>query len=257
MIGKPAHKAGIQVDDVIQQIDGLSIEGLSSQDIIDKIRGEASTTVVLTVHRPSTNQNLTIPIVRAEIDPSAVSYLCGDEPVRGFGTAWRNHPEIRYWLDCPFIDFKQKEHPTVSIFQNFEHGLMLWLETESVKNIPAIYVLYNDTHTYSRYDDGGVLADPDSYEATEEEAYKLAPRFAKIYWEKIGEQGQQRLGRATGEAGDSQAAFQEFMKGRMFWIKETDRIYVIYYGNYDPDADGQFIQMQGWMSFEDIFEDEG
>jgi S1-C subfamily serine protease len=63
MIGKPAHKAGIQVDDVVEQIDGISIEGLSSEDIIATILGEVGTTVVLTVHRPSTNQNLTIPVL--------------------------------------------------------------------------------------------------------------------------------------------------------------------------------------------------
>jgi hypothetical protein len=255
MIGKPAHKAGIQVDDIVEQIDGISIDGLSSEDIIAKIRGEVGTTVVLTIHRPSTNQNLTIPLVREVIDPAAVSYLCGDEPVRGFGTVWQNHPEIRYWLECPFIDFKQKEHPTAATFQHFEHGLMLWFETESVQYIPAIYVLYDDTYTYSRYDNGGAGADPAIPEAAQKDTYQPGSRFAKIYWEEIGEEGQQRLGKATGEARDSQAAFQEFIKGRMFWVKETDRIYIIYDGNYDPDADGQFIRIQGWMSFEDIFED--
>jgi hypothetical protein len=39
-------------------------------------------------------------------------WLCLGQIVRGFGTAWDNHPEIRPLLGCPFTDFRQGEHAT-------------------------------------------------------------------------------------------------------------------------------------------------
>ena len=69
-----------------------------------------------------------------------------------------------------------------------------------------------------------------SYAPTPDGFYKVGDRFAKVYWEKIGEAGRQRLGNAVNEARDSRGAFQEFRKGRMFWAGEADTIYVIYRG---------------------------
>jgi carboxyl-terminal processing protease len=49
--GAPADKAGIKAADVVTEIDGLSVNGLSVDDAVAKVRGSKGTTVVLTVER--------------------------------------------------------------------------------------------------------------------------------------------------------------------------------------------------------------
>ena len=37
---------------------------------------------------------------------------CGAEPIRGFGNAWREHPEVQDPLGCPYTNFRRDEHAT-------------------------------------------------------------------------------------------------------------------------------------------------
>jgi hypothetical protein len=220
---------------------------------MDRIRGEAGSSLTLTLFRPETNETLKLTIVREKIDLSSVFWSCADEPIRGFGEAWKNHPETHKLLGCPFTDFRQAEHGTRAAVQLFEHGWMLWLETDTVANVDPIYVFFADDGSYVRYDDRP-LTDAHTYAPTEDGFFKVGDRFAKVYWEEIGEQGRARLGQATNEARDSAGAFQEFERGRMFWAGESDTIYVIYSGEYDFNGDGQFEWKQGWLGYEDTFE---
>jgi hypothetical protein len=254
MDGYPAQRAGVKPGDIVKAVDGEDVTGPASYNMVDKIRGPEGTTVNLTIFRSSTSETLNIPIVRAEINPADTSWICYAELVRGFGNTWLQHPEVRRWLGCPFTNFRQNEHATHAAVQTFQYGWMLWLETDTVANVDPIYVFYADDHSYVRYGDRK-LVDAHAYAPTPQGFYKVGDRFAKIYWEDIGEQGRQRLGFATNEARDSQGAFQEFWNGRMFWAGEADTIYVIYQGYFDPDGDGQATWMRGWMSYEDTFED--
>lgn len=247
----PAERYGVKTGDLILAVDGVPTNG--SYGITDSIRGPKGTPVTLTLSRPSTNQTFDLTIIRDEINLSTVSWSCGDEPIRGFGEAWQNHPETHKLLGCPFLNFRQDEHATRAAVQTFEHGWMLWLETDTVANVDPIYVFFEDDGSYIRFGDRP-LVDAHSYAPTEAGFYKVGDRFAKLYWEEIGEAGRQRLGRATNEARDSLGAFQEFQNGRMFWAGEADTIYVIYQGNYDLDGDGQLAWKQGWVSYEDTFE---
>jgi hypothetical protein len=251
--GGPAHRAGLRVDDVILKVDGQDVTTLPLSEIVSRIRGEVGVAVVVTVFRPETNETLDFSIIREEIDLTTLVYAC-KEPIRGFGLAWRNQPEARQRLGCPFTDFRQGEHATRAAVQSFEHGWMLWLETDTVANVDPIYVFFEDDHSYVRFDDRP-LADAHAYAPTPDGFYKVGDRFAKTYWEELGEAGQTRLGRAVDEARDSQGAFQEFQNGRMFWAGQADTIYLIYQGYYDPDGDGQTTWQQGWLSYEDTFED--
>ncbi|UCF09660.1 MAG: S41 family peptidase [Candidatus Bipolaricaulota bacterium] len=66
LVGTPAEAAGVRAGDIILEIDGESTEGITLTQAALKIRGEAGTTVVLTVrHRDDTVEE--IPIVRATI----------------------------------------------------------------------------------------------------------------------------------------------------------------------------------------------
>ncbi len=163
------------------------------------------------------------------------------------------HPEVRQWLGCPFSDFRQDEHFTRAAVQTFERGWLLWLETDTVANVDPIYVFYSDNGSFTRYGDRP-LADAPQYAPTVAGFYKVGDRFVKIYWEDLTAIDRARLGRATNEARDSEGAFQEFERGRMFWAGQADAIYLIYAGEFDLDGDGQTTWQQLWTSYEDTFE---
>lgn len=71
----PASKAGIKMDDIIGKVNDESMEGKSSTDVVDKIRGDVGTTVKVTVLRGSdvldftmTREEITSPSVTSEVE---------------------------------------------------------------------------------------------------------------------------------------------------------------------------------------------
>lgn len=60
----PAERAGIRAGDFVLEIDGESTQGLSVDAAVLKIRGEAGTTVVLTIVREGENEERKISVVR-------------------------------------------------------------------------------------------------------------------------------------------------------------------------------------------------
>ncbi|MBE7552428.1 MAG: SH3 domain-containing protein [Anaerolineales bacterium] len=252
--GQPADRAGVKIGDFLTDLNGENLSGVSLSQITERLAGQAGSSVTVKVFRPSTNQWLDFTVSRADINPATNLLLCEADPIRGFGTVWRDHPEVRPLLGCAFTNFRKDEHATRAAVQTFERGWMLWLETDTVLNVDPIYVFYEDNGSYLRFGDQ-VLTDAHKYAPTDPGFFKVGDRFAKVYWEYIGREGRARLGRATNEARDSKGAFQEFVNGRMFWAGESDTIYVIYRGYYDFDRDGQSTWQQGWTSFEDKFEE--
>lgn len=67
----PAEKAGLQAEDEILEIDGVSTKGISIDKAADKIRGEEGTNVTLLVKRKDEIKKYTI--TRKEIELKAVS----------------------------------------------------------------------------------------------------------------------------------------------------------------------------------------
>jgi carboxyl-terminal processing protease len=63
----PAAQVGIEAGDVITHVDGTALEGLPPGAIVDMVRGEAGSEVVLTVLRPPTEETFTRSITRAKI----------------------------------------------------------------------------------------------------------------------------------------------------------------------------------------------
>ena len=253
-VGSPADQAGLQPGDIILAVDGQNVAHLSLGEIVNRIRGEIGVPVILTVSRPNTGQQLDIVVVRGEIDLLKAREVCVAHPIRGFGETWNSHPEVHEWLGCPFTNFRRDEHATAAAVQTFERGWMLWLETDTVANVDPIYVFFEDDHSYVRFGDRP-LVDAHSYYPTPNGYYKVGDRFAKVYWEELTHQERARLGFGINEARDSNGAFQEFENGRMFWAGEADTIYVIYQGYFDVNGDGQISWTQGWMAYEDTFEE--
>ena len=72
--GSPAEAAGIKTGDIVMEVDGQDVSGLTLDETVDLIRGEKGTEVVLTVFRVDTSESLEIPIIRDEIKIPAASW---------------------------------------------------------------------------------------------------------------------------------------------------------------------------------------
>lgn len=70
--GSPASRAGVMPKDVITAIDGKSTKGMSTEDAVKLIRGQAGTPVVLQLLR--NGQSVEVKIVRARIEIHAVNH---------------------------------------------------------------------------------------------------------------------------------------------------------------------------------------
>ena len=68
--GSPASRAGVMPKDVILSIDGKSTKGMSTEDAVKLIRGQAGTTVNLQLRRDG--KVVEVPLVRATIELHAV-----------------------------------------------------------------------------------------------------------------------------------------------------------------------------------------
>ena len=71
----PAANAGLRKGDFILAIDDLSMEGKSTQFVSDHLRGDAGTTFVIKIRRPSTGKIMKMKITRGAIKMPAVPYF--------------------------------------------------------------------------------------------------------------------------------------------------------------------------------------
>jgi len=72
--GSPAEQAGVQAGDIIMEVDGEDVSMLPLNELIEMIRGEEGTEVVITFFRPDTRESLEISIIRAEIRLDAATW---------------------------------------------------------------------------------------------------------------------------------------------------------------------------------------
>lgn len=72
--GSPAQQAGVKPGDVILEVNGEDVSGLTLSEIAEKVRGPADTQVTLTLFRPEENRSLEIVVTRGEITIPAVSW---------------------------------------------------------------------------------------------------------------------------------------------------------------------------------------
>ncbi len=72
--GSPADQAGLKAGDIIIEVDKEDVTSLPLNEVVDRIRGEEGTEVILTIFRPDTNESLEIPVIRGEINVPAASW---------------------------------------------------------------------------------------------------------------------------------------------------------------------------------------
>lgn len=62
--GGPAQRAGVRPDDLIDEIDGVSTEGMDQEAILDRLRGAVGTVVTLRVRQPKSAETRTLQVTR-------------------------------------------------------------------------------------------------------------------------------------------------------------------------------------------------
>ena len=84
--GGPSDKVGIRSGDYIREIDGKSTEGFTSNQAVQKLRGDKGTVVEVSVQRPGTPDLIRFSLTRAEIPSNSVSFAFMLTPTTGFIT---------------------------------------------------------------------------------------------------------------------------------------------------------------------------
>jgi carboxyl-terminal processing protease len=70
----PAAKAGVKPGDLITHLNGESVQGLTLQEAVDKMRGERGSTLKLTIRRPGAESPLELALVREVIRPQVARF---------------------------------------------------------------------------------------------------------------------------------------------------------------------------------------
>jgi len=72
--GKPAQKNGVRAGDIILQVDGKDVTGLSVNDVSALLKGTPNTTIKLKLNRPGEKKPLEISFLREKIQMNPVAY---------------------------------------------------------------------------------------------------------------------------------------------------------------------------------------
>ena len=73
MEGSPAEQAGLCIDDIIYEVDKTSTQGMSLEEVVSMIKGEAGTQVHLTLIRTGVADDVEVDVTRAEITVPTVT----------------------------------------------------------------------------------------------------------------------------------------------------------------------------------------
>ena len=69
-----AQKAGLKPGDVLLEIDGEDLTGMTTQQVSDRLRGEPGTSFMLKYERPGLAEPQTVKVTRENVQTPAVPY---------------------------------------------------------------------------------------------------------------------------------------------------------------------------------------
>ncbi len=72
--GFPAYTAGLMAGDILLEVDGKKVEGKSTSDISEALKGQPNTSLKVVIRRPGTKENIEKELVRKEIKIDDVPY---------------------------------------------------------------------------------------------------------------------------------------------------------------------------------------
>lgn len=91
----PAYKVGIKANDIILSINDVNVEGLDSDSVVQKIRGEPGTKLKIKVFRPDTKSVMDFALFREIIKvPTIDSKIIGDYFIISLYTFTLDSPEL-------------------------------------------------------------------------------------------------------------------------------------------------------------------
>lgn len=70
--GGPAEEAGLQVDDLVIQVEGQDVRGMDTEAVRNLVRGEQGTSVTMTVLR--SGESMTLPVERRKVETAVATY---------------------------------------------------------------------------------------------------------------------------------------------------------------------------------------
>lgn len=70
----PAREAGLRMGDEIRAVDGKSIKGMAIDEVSDILKGEAGTSVIITIQRPGAESEENLTVKRQKIQVECVPY---------------------------------------------------------------------------------------------------------------------------------------------------------------------------------------
>jgi carboxyl-terminal processing protease len=82
--GSPADRLGIRAGDVIDMVEGQSIDDLPVDAVVKRLKGPKGTKVNITILRPGLDEPLQMTVTRAEIPTNSVSFAFMVEPGVGY-----------------------------------------------------------------------------------------------------------------------------------------------------------------------------
>jgi carboxyl-terminal processing protease len=73
--GGPADHAGVKAGDLIESVDGVPVEGMPLAQVVDRLRGEEGTDVLVRCRRPGTDEDFTRTMTRGRLPRASIQGL--------------------------------------------------------------------------------------------------------------------------------------------------------------------------------------
>jgi len=167
--GMPAYKNGLKAGDIFVEIDGVKIENKTTSEVSEMLKGQAKTTVKVTIERLGEKKPVSKEIIREKIVVNPVTYsgvLDGNVGYINFSGFTEKSADF---FKEAFLDLKnnKKVESLIIDLRNNPGGIM----SEAVK-ITNLFVDKNSTILYTK---GKVSQWDEMYKATSEPIDKKIP----------------------------------------------------------------------------------